>query len=266
MFAAGAIIGGVAGVAGTMLYKREKTGFSEPPVLGYHKIRGLAAPCRMMFFFKKQPFKNFASGDDAKKTWFGERKPSLMKDNSCINLPYVQDGDNVVTQSNTCLLYLGKKLGIDKEEHFIYNHCVLDQTMDLRNSLVKICYGQPDFKKASADHMKGAATTNLKNLEGFMKGPYMCGDVIQSGDFHVFEMLDQHRIICESQGHDPILEQFPKLKNLHAKMRADPALKAYFEHALYTDYAHNNPLHGGFSGQPTTGWDFGPTTEELITF
>ena len=42
------------------------------PVLGYWKIRGLAAAPRMMFYYKGQKFTNKAFGEDAPTTWFGE--------------------------------------------------------------------------------------------------------------------------------------------------------------------------------------------------
>ena len=45
-----------------------------------------------------------------------------------------------------------------------------------------------------------------------LQGPYMCGDKPQSGDFHVFEMLDQHHDIALSIGMASPLEAFPKLK------------------------------------------------------
>ena len=110
------------------------------PTLGYWKIRGLAAAPRMMFFYKSKPFVNKAYGEDAATAWFGGDKAALNPTNSLINLPYVKDGETTVTQSNSVLLYIGKRLGIDKEEHFFKNHQVLDQTMDLRNDVMKIVY------------------------------------------------------------------------------------------------------------------------------
>ena len=47
-----------------------------------------------------------------------------MAKNSLANLPYILDGSNVITQSNSCLLFLGTKLGIDKPDCMIYNHQV----------------------------------------------------------------------------------------------------------------------------------------------
>ena len=51
------------------------------------------------------------------------------------------------------------------------------------------------FKPALEKHME-SATTHFTKLEGFCKGPYMCGGAMQSADFHIFEMVDQHVIMC----------------------------------------------------------------------
>ena len=86
----------------------------EPLTLGYWKIRGLAASLRMMLSYKKQAYKEVAYGEDASKEWFAGDKVKLLEKNSMANLPYIVDGETVVTQSNSCLVYLGQKLGIDK--------------------------------------------------------------------------------------------------------------------------------------------------------
>ena len=48
-----------------------------------------------------------------------------------------------------------------------------------------------NFKPALEKHLEGAMK-HLTKLEGFCAGPFMCGGAMQSGDFHVFEMLEQH--------------------------------------------------------------------------
>jgi len=246
------------------------TGFT----LGYHKIRGLGAPLRMMFYYKSQSFTNVAYGADVMTTWFKSAKPQLKEKNACMNLPYILDGDVVVTQFNTCALYLGKKLGIDVEANFLHNHTVLDQVMDLRNDLMKIVYPpgityglvktKDEFPAAAKNHLVRSATDNLAKLEGFCKGLFMCGPAPQSGDFHVFEMLDEHVSICKSIGEPNILEGYPKLSALYAAMLADPALTRYFESDFHTKYSQNNPLFCHFTG---VGEDleYGPTVEETIS-
>lgn len=238
----------------------------ECPTLGYHKIRGLAAAPRMMLFYKGQKFINKAYGDDMKETWHGSEKSVLKAKNSMINLPYVIDGDTVVTQSNSVMVYLGKQLGIDKDEHFVHNHQVLDQAMDLRNDLMKIVYPFAGAVKTE-DQLPEAFTAHLESahfakLEGFCKGPYMCGAMPQSGDFHVFEMMDQHIVMAETLKVPFNATVFPKLMTLHATMKAEPALATYFASNLYS-YAFNNALFTHFKG-PLFSGDYG-TVEEVIT-
>lgn len=239
--------------------------------IGYHKIRGLGAPLRMMCFYKSQPFTNVAYGADMKDSWFGGAKGDLVKKNACMNLPYILDGDQVLTQSNTCLLYLGRKLGIDSDADFFQNHCVLDQVMDLRNDLMKVVYPFGDaktkeqFPDVAKAHLEGSAKTNLTKLEGFCKGPYMCGAVIRSGDFHVFEMLDQHADIAASLGVANPMDEYPKLKALHAALKADAKLAKYFESDCYKMWAQNNGLFTHFTGQGAD-FDYGPTVNEKVTF
>jgi len=238
------------------------------PTLGYWKIRGLAAAPRMMFYYKGQKFINKAFGEDAPKEWFGGDKAKLMEKNSMMNLPYIVDGDTVVTQSNSVLLYLGKKLGIDKEDLFFLNHQVLDQVMDLRNDTMKVVYPfgsvktKEEFPAALEKHFK-SASGHLTKLEGFCKGPFMCGPTPQSGDFHVWEMVDQHMIMSAEMAIPLDFSAFPKLVALHAALKSEPTLAAYFASDCYSKYAMNNPMPPThFAGKAFT--TFGPTVAEEI--
>lgn len=246
------------------------------PEISYQKIRGLGAPLRMMCYYKSQNHINVSYGADMKEEWFAKDKPVLKKINSCINLPYITNGSEVVTQSNTCLLYLGQKLAIDLPASALMNHTVLDQTMDLRNDLMKIVYPfaglvktKEEFPDGARKHIEETARTHFGKLEGFCKGPYMCGAQPQSGDFALFEMIDQHISIQKEVGATPLLgpeiENCPKLCALHAAMKALPSLAKYFASPSYTEYSQNNPLYTTFTGK---GKDFewGGTVREQITF
>jgi glutathione S-transferase len=91
----------------------------------------------------------------------------------------------------------------------------------------------------------------------------MCGDKPQSGDFHVFEMLDQHQSICARVGAADIFESRPKLKALHEAMKNDPALAKYFAHEVYLGYSQNNCLWTVHTGQPDD-FIYPPSKEEFI--
>jgi glutathione S-transferase len=246
-------------------YKKEKT--SGTITIGYWKIRGLAAGLRMMCYYKKQPFMDQAYGDDAAEEWFGKNKPALQGKNALMNLPYIVDGESVITQSNSCLLYLGRKLGIDLPAHFDHNHQALDQIMDLRNDTMKIVYPfgsvktKDEFPGALKTHMEKSVATHFGKLEGFCLGPYVCGAEPQSSDFHLFEMFDQHLTMCKETGIDFDFSKYPALQAQHAAMKAQPALAAYFSSDAYAKYAFNNPKFAHFVG---SGFEsFGPTQNTL---
>lgn len=92
--------------------------FSTPITVGYWSIKGLGAPLRMMVLYAGCPL-NAVNYDLRPKdgggwdgsAWF-DIKPDLKAVNPLINLPYVQDGDVLVSQTNACLSYLGRRLGM----------------------------------------------------------------------------------------------------------------------------------------------------------
>ena len=45
---------------------------------------------------------------DGIKNWFQEDKPVLLKKNAMMNLPYIVDGDFVLTQTDPIINYLGR--------------------------------------------------------------------------------------------------------------------------------------------------------------
>jgi glutathione S-transferase len=234
--------------------------------LGYWKIRGLAAAIRMMLYYKQQTFKEVAySSEDADAEWFGKDKPELKKKNSMINLPYLIDDDEVITQSNSILLYLGLKLGIDLPEHMIDNHQVLDQCMDLTDAYVKIIYtgkqlAEGGFKAMVEKHMETAAV-HFTKLEGFLKGPYMCGAAMQCADFRVFELIDVHVQMCAETG--VAIPKFAKLMGFHAKIKNDPALAAYFASDHYAKYAVNG-MSSNYYGKGFGAGPEGPTVRHTV--
>jgi len=61
----------------------------------------------------------------------------------------------------------------------------------------------------------------------------MCGSKPCTGDFHVFEMLDQHEMMAKDLGMGSPMEKFPGLKAYYEKFKSLPQLQAYFGSEAY---------------------------------
>ena len=73
-------------------------------------MKGTSPPVAAPAFENRWPLgTQVAYGEDMSDAWHKGKKLELIKQNSCINLPYIIDGDFVTTQSNTCLMYMGRK-------------------------------------------------------------------------------------------------------------------------------------------------------------
>ena len=82
----------------------------QPIEVGYWTIRGLGAPCRMMVMFAGAPLKAACydlvpkeGGGFDPSAWF-DTKPALRAKNPLMNLPYVIDGDRIISQVSSSIL------------------------------------------------------------------------------------------------------------------------------------------------------------------
>ena len=106
--------------------------------------------------------------------------------------------------------------------------------------------------------------THFTKLEGFCIGPFMTGVKPRSGDFVLWEMLDQHIILARALDLDDWLGECPKLATLHSSMRALPELADYFAAPCYAEWSHNSPAYTHFTGHGDM--DQGGTVEEDLVF
>lgn len=77
--------------------------------LGYWSIRGLAERIRMFLEYTGLEYEEIKYTDHAK--WFGEDKPNFAKKNPAINLPYLHDGDKVISESDAIMVYIAHRSG-----------------------------------------------------------------------------------------------------------------------------------------------------------
>jgi len=93
------------------LGEESKEDLSTKPVLGYWKIRGLAAQIRYMFAYCKVDFEDklYECGDapDFDKTCWTDVKQTLGFEYP--NLPYLIDGKTQITETKAIMKYIAKK-------------------------------------------------------------------------------------------------------------------------------------------------------------
>ena len=74
--------------------------------LGYWKIRGLGERIRLILEYTGVPYDQvFYLADDRQK-WFEVDKPEHLKKNPAANLPYILDGDKVISESDAATIYV----------------------------------------------------------------------------------------------------------------------------------------------------------------
>eukprot|EP00448_Togula_jolla_P018103 CAMPEP_0170590778 /NCGR_PEP_ID=MMETSP0224-20130122/12050_1 /TAXON_ID=285029 /ORGANISM="Togula jolla, Strain CCCM 725" /LENGTH=310 /DNA_ID=CAMNT_0010914595 /DNA_START=46 /DNA_END=979 /DNA_ORIENTATION=+ len=223
--------------------------------IGYWDIRGLAAPLRMICTYAGADFESVEYDVTGEPAW-GKDKPGLKEKNAMINLPYILDGDRVITQSTACFLYLGRKFKIDgkTEEASCINDQVLCQAYDLRNDVVGHVYPFLGGKAEDAPELfSGKFAVHFTKFEEFLPDgqTYFCGSEPCTGDFHVWELIDQLVRLAAERGLPNPLDGKPKLKAMTQAMRAEPKLASYFEGRYYKLPMNNRMANFGNEKEPS---------------
>jgi len=245
------LVGGMSAAAAAALVfiRGRRSGFRQGPAftIGYWDIRGLAAPARMMLVYAGCDFEDRTfelkekpgGGWDA-AAWFEECRPALREQNPFINLPYLVDHSNglLVAQSTAVYQYLGRNLGLmgSTEAEWAASEQTLAQAFDLRNELVRIVYPfsgctAEKFPTMLAKHLRAISSSHYDKFSKFLGDkPFFAGDSPTAGDFHVWEMLDQHELMA-AQATPPFespLSNHPTLRAFYERFRSLPRLAPYF--------------------------------------
>lgn len=229
--------------------------FDNAVTIGYWSIRGLGAPLRMMAMYAgaKLIAENYdlkckeGGGFDA-SPWTNA-KPALRAKNPLMNLPYVIDGDVIVTQTNACFAYLGRKFGLLGSNDLEASQCeqLLCEIYDIRGAMVGFAYSpspSDEDAKEKAIALCGKVCSSYSG--GFPKldewltqqkgngssGNFLVGDKASAPDFHLYEMLYQFDVMCKHYGIPNLVENYPNLKNFLNNFGSLPQNSKYFSSKL----------------------------------
>jgi len=222
---------------------------------GYWKIRGLGAIFRMIFEYKGVKYTdNQYEGKEGADKWFKEDKPKILEKNVLANLPYLECGKDTVCQTNACLTYLGRRLrmnGAGRDAQAL-NEQLLCEIYDVRNAIIELSYPFKEVCRDEAEHKakseKALDGEPFKKFEALLEKTgtdYFCGKAPCVCDFHIWEMLDQHKMLAEKHGKTCVLEKIPKCKAFYDRFKALPSLQKYFESAAYK-FPVNNPIASAY--------------------
>lgn len=129
--------------------------------LGYWSIRGLAERIRMLLEYTGTPYEETKYTTDNNQ-WFGVDKPELIKKNPAINLPYLVDGEKVITESDAIMIYIvhrsGKLdlLGRNSQEQ-VDLATAMGVVRDLHSKYIALAYGrygEKTWEEAKAEHLE----------------------------------------------------------------------------------------------------------------
>ena len=220
----------------------------------FPSIRGLAAPLRMMAMFggakllaENYDLKPKEGGGFDSSSW-KDAKTALRKKNPLMNLPYLIDGDVVVSQTNACFAYLGRKLGLFGSNEAEASQCeqLLCEIYDLRGAMVRFAYSplsDEEAKEAAAkmcESVSNPFSGQLPKLEEWLSGEkangksgnFLVGDKASAPDFHLYEMLYQFDTMTKFYELPSLLANFPNLKNFLNSFGSMPQNSKYLSSNL----------------------------------
>lgn len=224
--------------------------------IAYWSIRGLGAPLRMMAMYAKRPVTivnydvkmDVDSGKLDASAWYGPKK-ELKKKNAFINLPHLTDHareDMVVSQTNACLTYLARRLGLGGriEADVVLIDTLLCEVMDLRNKMIRFAYNGAleDLEKDGRTLLEEVMAKNgiAQKFELFLasrehSAPCLLS-YVTAADFHLWEMVDQYRTLAAQLGVDfspSLLAWWQKFADLEEN-------RAYLDGHLHNGLPFNN--------------------------
>ncbi|KAM7404603.1 hypothetical protein PAMP_011936 [Pampus punctatissimus] len=207
--------------------------------LFYWDIRGLAQPVRLLLEYTgtKYEDKFYVCGEAPnfdKSCWFDEKYKLGM---DFPNLPYLEDGDRKIVQSNAIMRYIARKHNMcgETEDEKVCVDIMENQAMDFRNGFVMMCYS--DFDKIKPGYLERLPGT-LKQFSDFLGDrTWFAGDKITHVDFIMYELLDQHRMFQPT-----CLDDFKNLKDLLDRFEALEKIAAYMKSNRFMKTPVNNKM------------------------
>lgn len=211
-------------------------------VLGYWPIRGLAERIRLLLEYFGLQYEQVFYLESNEDQWFKEDKPKLLASNPALNLPYLLDGDKVISESTAILIYLCHRqkrldlLGRNAEEQVLLA-TAFGVYKDFHPNLARMVYetNPKDTWEEALKAFSEKADVYLKKLSGLLDGKeYLAGGLTYI-DFILADFFQALR-----QMNPNLFTNYPNLLQLQERVWALPELTGYFS----SDRWHDHPVNG----------------------
>ncbi|KAL4441121.1 hypothetical protein ABPG74_002071 [Tetrahymena malaccensis] len=164
-------------------------------VLGYWNVRGYAQPIRLLLEYLQAEYKEKLYHDNGEE-WFNIDKKELKT--NFPNLPYLIDGDVVVTESKVIPIYLAKKfkkyelIGQNSDGSFNLNEITFLQILEILKELRDSLWASarvPSFKQEKDQIFKEKFNITFEKIKKQLgENSYILGN-LSFLDFYFYEVL-----------------------------------------------------------------------------
>jgi glutathione S-transferase len=145
---------------------------SQPVTLGYWNIRGLAERIRLVLEYLQIPYNQVIFTPEQEDEWFSKIKPQFLEKNPAANLPYLQDGEKVISESDAIIVYLCFKanradlLGENADDQ-VQIATVMGVFKDLSKAFSGYCYGAKPYEEIKEEAIK-SLKPSIDKLQGLL--------------------------------------------------------------------------------------------------
>eukprot|EP01016_Furgasonia_blochmanni_P035610 TRINITY_DN3961_c0_g1_i4.p1 TRINITY_DN3961_c0_g1~~TRINITY_DN3961_c0_g1_i4.p1 ORF type:complete len:251 (+),score=73.20 TRINITY_DN3961_c0_g1_i4:64-816(+) len=205
-----------------------------PITFGYWPTRRRAEPIRLMFEVTGVAYKMkiYNTPDE----WNADRV-ILSKTQPFVNIPYIQDGDFFLVESEAIAEYIAQKgkrpelmgkEGMDQITFLTAKGAV----WDFFGTFLKLgiaWFTDPNVIVEANKIMNTTGKPYLERISKFLGAkPFLVGDYYTFADFSFYEVLQWVKAIAPE-----VLEEFPNLKEFVARIEAIPEIAAYHKSDRY---------------------------------
>ncbi len=199
--------------------------------LGYWAIKGIAEPQRLLLNYVNLKYDEYNPA--SWEAWFAKK---FKMNTNFPNLPYLKNGDLVVTESSAIPFYIIQQA--NRPELFGKSEADKIQEQILLGVLTEIRILLSKFV-SSEDYNKVYETNKAKiraKFEGFSKTladkDFLLG-YITYADLYLFVILDAYKIYEDALKEPTALDTHKNLKGLRDRVKNLPELQAYFKSGAY---------------------------------